>query len=115
MTRRILIADDDADVREMTTFLMERDGYEVVAVESGMALVAEAMSRSFDLLLVDIKMPNGSGDEAIRLLRAKDVMTPVIVLTGIPYVDRFPFEIEILRKPVDPEALRGMVRELFNP
>jgi DNA-binding response OmpR family regulator len=70
--RRVLVVDDQDDIREMARIVLAGAGYEVVAASSGreaLRLVAEA---PFDLLLLDINMPELDGWATLRLLRADE-------------------------------------------
>lgn len=82
----ILIADDDAAIRESLMFLLRRKGYEAVAVASPEEAVAEIRSRSFELVLMDMNYSlSTSGEEGIELLRKVKVLspeTPVILITA---------------------------------
>lgn len=85
MTRHtILIADDDANIRTLLSFLLRAEGYEVIAVANGFELVRQAQALMPDLLLIDLMMPQLDGYEAIRQLRAdtRTAHLPMIVLTA---------------------------------
>ena len=80
---RILLADDNADMREYLCHLIASN-YEVVAVADGQAALAEAEKSSFDLVLTDIMMPRLDGFGLLRALRADDRTRaiPVIMLSA---------------------------------
>ena len=81
---RILLADDNADMRGYVRRLLVQRGYEVVSVADGEAALAEARRNPFDLMLSDIMMPKLDGFELLAALRAdpdlKDL--PVILLSA---------------------------------
>jgi DNA-binding response OmpR family regulator len=84
MAERILIADDDAGLRELLQAILEEHGFDVIAVPSGEALVRAAVSQQPDLLLIDVNMPIMDGLEAVRQLR-NDTRTshlPMLLLTA---------------------------------
>src|SRR5512140_2629009 len=80
MARRILVCDDEADIRESLRTLLTEEGYEVTAVASGVNAVSEAPDH--DAVLLDIKMPGQDGLDTLAKLRARGVSTPVIMISG---------------------------------
>ncbi|MFL6160100.1 MAG: response regulator transcription factor [Marmoricola sp.] len=81
---RIVIADDDADIRELVVFKLRHAGHEVLPVADGTAAVEACLANRPDLVILDVMMPGMSGLEAARVLRADDSMTgvPIIMLTA---------------------------------
>ncbi len=79
---RVLIAEDDRQVRESLVRVLEFEGYEVVAVNDGAAALAEFDRRSPDLVLLDVMMPMVDGLDVCRRLRARGERTPVLILTA---------------------------------
>lgn len=85
---RILLAEDDDDMREMLEIELQADGYTVVAAKDGTELL-EALSEAGnlpsdapDVIITDIQMPGYSGLHALAALRAAGWKTPVIVITA---------------------------------
>ena len=58
---KILIAEDDQDIRELVVLTLQFSGFEVVSVEDGILAVEQAQSQSFDLILMDVRMPRMTG------------------------------------------------------
>jgi signal transduction histidine kinase/CheY-like chemotaxis protein len=79
---RLLLAEDNADIRQAMTELIARLEGEVVAVCDGREAVEQASDGAFDVLLMDVRMPGMDGLEATRLLRARGFSRPIIALTG---------------------------------
>lgn len=77
-----MIAEDDRAVRESVTRALELEGYEVEAVNDGMAALAAAGREGVDLLLLDLGMPNMDGLTVCRRLRSAGSRLPVLVLTA---------------------------------
>lgn len=81
---RIVIADDDADIRELVVFKLRHAGHEVLPVADGAAAVEACLGNKPDLVILDVMMPGMSGLEAARVLRADETMSgvPIIMLTA---------------------------------
>lgn len=111
---RVLIVDDEADIRKTVKFALTKAGYDVKEAENGEAAIKEIKSGDnsimVDAIVCDIQMPKVDGKEAIAYFRQQFPSVPVIVLTGQPSVkdanELFKEGIvEYLMKPVQPEDL----------
>ncbi len=78
----ILLAEDFRDTRELLRIALESAGASVVAVDNGREAVDAAAERQFDLILLDIRMPVMDGREAVRQIRLKGSLAPMIALTA---------------------------------
>ena len=79
---RILLAEDGFDNRELIRAILLRAGAEVETAENGRLAVTKAESGPFDLILMDINMPEMDGYQATRLLRDRDYRGPIVALTA---------------------------------
>jgi two-component system, OmpR family, response regulator MtrA len=81
---KIVVADDDPDVRDLVQFKLEQSGIEVVSVKDGGAALEACQRGAPDLVLLDVMMPGMSGLDVCRTLRqATETSTvPVILLTA---------------------------------
>lgn len=81
---RIVIADDDADIRELVVFKLRHGGHHVVPVGDGAAAVEACAAEKPDLVILDVMMPGMSGLDAARTLRNDEAMAglPIIMLTA---------------------------------
>jgi DNA-binding response OmpR family regulator len=81
---RILVADDDVDIRELVEFKLSTMGHDIVAVGDGAAAIDACMAEKPDLAVLDVMMPGVSGLDAIRAIRAEPALAdlPVILLTA---------------------------------
>jgi len=81
---RILVADDDVDIRELVEFKLSTLGHDVVAVGDGAAAIDACRAERPDLAVLDVMMPGVSGLDAIRAIRADAALAdlPVILLTA---------------------------------
>ena len=81
---KIVVADDDADIRELVAFKLQQTGHDVVAVGDGAAAVEACQVDVPDLVVLDVMMPGMSGLDACRALRLDAALAkvPVILLTA---------------------------------
>ena len=79
---KILIADDELNLRTMLAAHLKHAGYEVTAVSDGEEAVKAASEDTFDVMVFDIMMPNKDGVEALKEIRKKEILTPVILSTA---------------------------------
>jgi len=80
--RKILVVDDSEDVRQFMLHLLVDCGYEVVAVPSARRAGEELGSAGFDLIILDLMLPDAHGFELIRAIRAADEEAKIIVVSG---------------------------------
>jgi CheY-like chemotaxis protein len=79
---RILVVDDEADVRELLRDILESEGYKVVVAAGGREALSLFNEESFDGVFTDIGMPEMSGWELARVIRERDQQIPLAVITG---------------------------------
>jgi CheY-like chemotaxis protein len=112
---RVLAIDDDAAVCATVRAILERAGHQVVTAQDGRGGLKLLEAEQFDLLLIDVFMPEMDGLETIRVLRGSKPGLPIIVMSGA-MVDRESMPdylsfgtklgaIESLRKPFKPATL----------
>lgn len=79
---RILLVDDEANIRLTLSAMLQRVGFEVASADSGAEAVTLLEQQAFDLLLVDLKMPGMDGMQVVAAARARQPDLAIIVLTG---------------------------------
>lgn len=79
---RILIAEDDAELRMLFTHVLTRNGYDVTGVDNGRKALDAIRREYYDLMISDIMMPVMDGYELVRELRREGLMLPVIIITA---------------------------------
>jgi DNA-binding response OmpR family regulator len=76
----VLVADDDADIRDLVAFKLEQAGLEVITVGDGQAAVEQARARRPALAVLDVSMPLLSGIEVCRMLRADPATAGMLII-----------------------------------
>lgn len=79
---RLLVVDDEQDVREMMGAVLSSQGYEVTAVANGAAALVAAKAEQFELATLDLRMPGLSGRETLAALRRVSPRTAAIIVSG---------------------------------
>jgi len=128
--KKILIVDDELDVRIYVGTLFETSGYEPIAARNGREGLQKAKQVSPDLIILDVMMPQAGGVSMYRELKADRQLReiPVIMLTGVGkksfshYLKMLKLKIEdpipqpnaYLEKPLDHEKLLELVRKIIG-
>jgi len=80
----VFVVDDDPDVLLSLKFMLETEGFLVRTFASGPALLESGLPAPVDCLIIDYKMPKMDGLDLVRHLRAREVLAPVVLITGYP-------------------------------
>jgi CheY-like chemotaxis protein len=125
---RILVAEDNDDLRDLLANTLERAGYQVVALEDGSELTdyfelvnpRTARTNQPDLVLTDMRMPGKTGLEVVQQARQAGITCPVVVFTafaddGVRKAAAELGDTVVLSKPIEVDALLGVVRQLLKP
>lgn len=117
MSNKILIVDDDLDFLDLFSKYFRIKGFSVDVVSSGEEAIEKISDFEFDLMILDIKLPDMLGDEVVKRVRARNEDIEIILITGYPRlqdsIDMLGFRIqEILLKPVTPEEMLKAVNYL---
>ena len=83
MANSILFVDDDPDLREIVKDQLSASGYEVDAAEDGEVAIDKLQHKHYEVLLLDITMPNKNGMDVLRFAKDKSLNSKVIMLTGM--------------------------------
>ena len=118
---RILIAEDERDIRELILFTLRYGGYEVTAVSNGEEAVEAARRDAPDLILLDVRMPRLTGYEACRRIKADPTLRhiPVVFLSAKGQETEVQTGLEAgaaeyILKPFSPDYLNKRVGELLR-
>jgi serine/threonine-protein kinase len=103
---RILVTDDQADLRRVWARALRREGHQVTEACDGRSALAEVTAHTFDLVISDIRMPDMSGIDLLVAVREVDPDLPVLLLTGDPELSTAMKAVELgaleyLAKPID--------------
>ncbi|WP_437806307.1 response regulator [Sorangium sp. So ce1078] len=118
MSKHILVVDDEARIREVLLYALQKEGYTVTAVADGRAALEAAGAGQVDLVVLDVMLPDLDGLEVCRRLRAAS-RTPILFLSARgDEVDRIVgLELggdDYLTKPFSPRELVARVRALLR-
>jgi DNA-binding response OmpR family regulator len=118
---KILIAEDEPDIRELVTFMLKFAGYEVVAASNGEDAVRTASRERPDLVLMDVRMPRMTGYDACRMMKANPDLrdVPVVFLSAKGQDSEIQSGLEAgaeeyLLKPFSPAELTNRVRGILS-
>jgi CheY-like chemotaxis protein len=117
MSHKILVVDDEADIRTYLTTLLEKHDYEVVTASDGVEALEIAKREKPDLVCLDLQMPNQTGTGFYRkLTRDKELGdTPVIVVSGLAGRDLAVTKpVAVFDKPIDPHALIAAIESALD-
>lgn len=115
----VLVAEDNVDNQYLIELLLSRLGVECEIVDNGIKAVESAISEHYDLILMDIQMPQMGGSEAVELLRQSGIDCPIIALTAnimkedIDEYLRIGFD-DTLAKPIQQENFFAKVSKYLN-
>ncbi len=119
MSRKILLADDEQIARENLEYILKKEGYETVAVESGARAVEELAKKEFDLVITDLRMPQVDGMQVLERTKELQPDTEVLVITGYATVNTAVEAMQkgayhYLAKPYQNDEVRILVRKALE-
>lgn len=121
MATRVLLIEDEADIRELIRYNLEREGLDVVEAASGEEGLVQARARTPDLILLDLMLPGIQGLEVCRKLRATEATaaTPLIMVSARGEEADIVAGLEIgaddfVTKPFSPRELTARVRSVLR-
>ncbi|MFZ5432627.1 MAG: response regulator [Calditrichota bacterium] len=116
MKRRLLVADDEKNLRELYRIELEEEGYEVDVVANANEVLEKLDTATYDLIVLDIRMPGMSGIDLLQKIMARDKRQPVILNTAYPsYRDNFmtwPAEAYVV-KSADTTELKQAIKRVL--
>ncbi len=120
--RRILVVDDEEDVRIYITTLLEDHGAETLEAGDGAEAITVARSEQPDLITLDLSMPGMDGTEAFKTIRQDPALEqiPICIITGHPEFRQVIYQGTVrppegyMDKPLDPNLLLQSVRRILE-
>ncbi len=85
--KRVFLLEDDITLNETVTEYLEELGYDVDSVEDGVEALDKIYENSYDILLLDVKVPQMSGFDLLKELRDREISTPAIFITSLNSID----------------------------
>lgn len=117
---KILVAEDDQDIRDLIAITLQFSGFEVDSVADGIQVLERVQEQPFDLILLDVRMPRMTGYEACRRLREDEATRdiPIVFLSAKGQEEEIKKGLEAgaasyILKPFAPEALVRSIREIL--
>lgn len=120
MPPRVLIAEDNPEIRRLLEYVLSREGYDIEATDNGGTAIEKIQHDTFDVILLDFMMPVASGFDVITWIeenRPDVAKSCVIIITAaIRALEHFDTSkvFAALEKPFDVEHLREVVRECIE-
>lgn len=128
MAYKVLLVDDDPDIRDVVTMLLETRGYEIVTACDGIECLAALRAEEPDLMIIDLLMPKMDGFAVLKELEdgrwSKYRYIPILILSSVrEEASRRRYELETalefnvddyVEKPINPEVLLERVARLLN-
>ncbi len=118
---RILIAEDERDIRDLITFTLRFAGYEVIPTANGEEALQKAKVELPDLIMMDVRMPKMTGYEACKFMKEDERLknTPVVFLSAKGQESEVQTgleagAVEYILKPFSPDQLTERVRILLQ-
>ena len=119
MSKKILVVEDEEALLKLYERMLEADGHEVTAVATGQEALDLMEEEEFDLMFLDIMLPDIRGDKIVEEIRGRGDETTVILITGFPElqssIDALDLGIyEILLKPIKVDELLRVAHEALS-
>jgi DNA-binding NtrC family response regulator len=115
----VLLVDDDDPFRDALAAELKHSGFQVEALPDAESALGEVETRSFDVAIVDLNLPELGGEDLLRLLRERSPSTEVIILTGHGTIENAVRTLkdgayDFLTKPCNLDELEEVVRKAFE-
>lgn len=115
---RMLIADDEQDICTLIQRYAQREGFEVVSVGDGSEAVELCRKEDFDIIIMDVMMPDTDGFTACRMIKKiKDIPVLMLSARGTEYDKLFGFEVGVddyVTKPFSPKELMARIKVIIH-
>jgi DNA-binding NtrC family response regulator len=109
--KRILVVEDDQDIRDLLVETLQRSGFEIDTAENGKQGLQQFQAHHYDLILTDIRMPVMDGLQMLKMIKKEDSKMPIVVVTAYPSVDS---AVECLVKGADDYLVKPIQMDDLN-
>lgn len=115
--KKVLVVDDTKNIRHLLSTCLELEKFEVFTAGDGKQALELILEQDFDLIFLDIKLPEYSGTEVLRKIREQQINTPVVVMTAFATVKNAVEctklgAVAYLQKPFTAEKVRNILKEI---
>ncbi len=119
MIINVLVVDDDKEIRNTLTAILENESYLVQTAESGKKAVRLCEKATFDVALIDIELPDIKGTELLHILKEKQPKMVRIIITGHPSIENAAKSVNekadgYIMKPFDIQELLAIIKKLVD-
>jgi DNA-binding NtrC family response regulator len=122
MGKRIIVIDDQVDIRNSFQLALEDTEIEVDTAESGAAGLEKLVSKHYDLVCLDLKMPGMNGVETLHAIREKSIDVPVYIITAfhqeffkeLAEAQEKGYNFELLKKPLAMDEIRQITCAILD-
>ena len=119
MSARILLVDDDFSVRETLSDILKANGYEVVECANASEAVDVVSKQPFDCAVIDLRLPDTSGEELVAKISARIPKSKIVIVTGYATEEILvkalkQAEYFFLLKPVEPDQLLKIIEKILS-
>ncbi len=117
--KRILIMDDEPEIRSLFTDLLQAEDRHFIEAEDGVDGLTKIKEATFDLIISDLNMPKMAGLEFLETIRNQGNLTPVLIVTGFTDVAKIKKAwdlgaFDFVDKPFDVEQMHSLVRNALE-
>jgi len=114
--KSVFVIDDDMSILRTFSRVLQKSDYEVDTAQTGREAIEKLGKRSYDVVLIDIRLPDMEGTDLLNAQREKMSKTVKILITGLSLMDQVANTAEldadcILTKPIKPEDLLAVIEE----
>ncbi|MBU0983851.1 MAG: response regulator [candidate division Zixibacteria bacterium] len=117
MSKKIMIVDDEEDIRTLLETFLQKNGFETVSATNGNDAIELWKKEKPDLVTLDLQMPKNTGTDFYRKIRREDDsdQVPVIVISGLPGRHlAIPKPFAVFDKPIDRDGLLEKINEALG-
>jgi CheY-like chemotaxis protein len=119
MGLKVLVVDDEEDIREVIQDRLEAYGFTVIAAGTGLEALKKLSMEKFDGIFLDVKMPEMGGIEALEEIRKRDQKIPIIIITSSSTREAAIEAMakgatEYVLKPFEWEELKAKIEKVYN-